>query len=221
MKSLKVVVVLVVLFTLIGAAVPVTAAADSNPCGSVYYVRWGDTLAKIAARCNSTVAILLRANPQIADPNHIRTGQRRNILPRGTQVPVFNQVKIYLIALGAGTPGNIGCGDMPVAVTRNVRPTTAPLTAAIGQLLSLRGQYYGESGLFNPLYRSSLSIQSVTLVNRHATIRLAGTLRFDGGCQGAAIKAVFDRTALQYSTVKSVSVFVNGRPLTDILAEEP
>jgi LysM repeat protein len=215
MKSLKLVVVLVVLFTLIGAAAPASAVAHSTPCGNIYYVRWGDTLAKIAARCNSTVAILLRANPQVADPDHIHAGQRLNILPRGTQVPVFKQVKIYLIGLG-----NQNCGT-PIAVVRNVRPTTAPLTAAVGQMLALGDQYYGESGLFNPLYQSNLSIQSVTLVSGKATIRLAGTLRVHGACHGANIKTVFDRTALQFSTVKSVAVFINGRSLIDILSEEP
>jgi hypothetical protein len=133
---------------------------------------------------------------------------------------VFTQVKVYPIALGEGTPGNIGCGDKPVAVTRNVRPTTAPLTAAIRELITLKGKHYGESGLFNPLYQSNLSIQTVTLVNGKASIRLVGTLHVEGACQGAAVKAVFDRTALQFSTVKSVSVYINGRSLIDILSEE-
>jgi LysM repeat protein len=222
MKSLNLVLVLVVMFTLIGGAAPTVAAAStnphgrvSNPCGEFYFVRWGDTLAKIAARCHSTVAILLRANPQIADPDRIYVGQRLNILPRGTHVPVFKEVKIYLIGRG-----NQNCGT-PIAVVRNVRPTTAPLTAAVGQMLALHDQYYGESGLFNPLYQSDLSIRTVTLVNGKATIRLVGTLDVNGACHGANIKTVFDRTALQFSTVESVAVFINGRPLIDILSEEP
>jgi LysM repeat protein len=221
MKPLKFVLVLVVLFTLIGGPVQAVSAAStqphrgvSNPCGEFYTVRWGDTLAKIAARCNSTVAILMRANPQVANPDRIVAGQRLNILPRGVHVPVFKQVQIFLIG-----PGNQNCGT-PIAVVRHVRPTTAPLTAAIQELITLKGEYYGESGLFNPLHRSNLSIETVTLVNGKATIRLTGTLRVDGACHGANIKTVFDRTALQFSTVKSAKVFINGRPLVDILSEE-
>jgi len=221
MKSLKLILVLVVLFTVLGGAAPGGVAASTrphhgvwNPCGEFYYVRWGDTLAKIAARCNSTVAILIRANPQVVNPDCIYVGQRLNILPRGVYVPVFRQVKIYLIGLG-----NIDCGT-PVAVVRRVRPTTAPLTAAIQELITLKEQYYGESGLFNPLYQSNLSIETVTLESGMATIRLVGTLHVEGACHGATIKTVFDRTSLQFSTVDSAAVFINGRSLLDILSEE-
>ena len=220
MKFFRLILVVFVLSTLVGGASTVSAASGAPSCSDPYTVRWGDTLAKIAARCNSTVAILIRANPQIANPNRIYPGQLINVLPVNSGVPLFTQVKVFLIAPGAGVPGNIGCGDLPVAVTRTVPATTAPLTAAIGQLIGLRDQYYGQSGLFNPLYQSNLSIQSVTLANGVANIRLVGTFYIGGVCQGAMVKSVFDRTALQFSTVKSVNVFINGRPLVDILSEE-
>ena len=219
MKSLKLVLVLVVLFTLIGGAAPAAAAANpavesrtrvvmSTTC--VGATRWRRSRRAATARSQSSCGPTRRS--QIRTSSTPASGS--NILPRGTYVPVFTQVRIYLIGLG-----NQDCGT-PVAVVRNVRPTTAPLTAAVGQMLALRDEYLGESGLFNPLYQSDLSIQSVTLVNGKATIRLAGTLRVNGACHGANIKTVFDRTALQYSTVKSVAVFINGRPLIDILSEE-
>ena len=222
MKSVKLFLVLVILFTSIGGATPAAVAAStkphgsvSNPCGEFYHVRHGDTLSKIATRCNSTVAILLRANPQVTDPDRIHAGQRLNVLPRGTNVPLFKHVKIYLIGRG-----NQDCGK-PIPVERDVRPTTAPLTSAIQQLITLDEEHFGESGLWNPLYRSDLSIETVTLVNGKARIRLTGDLRVHGACHSANIKAVFDRTARQFSTVKSSSVFINGRPLADILSEEP
>jgi LysM repeat protein len=49
--------------------------AATGPCGSAVAVRPGDTMAWIAARCRTTVAALLRANPQITNPNVIRVGQ--------------------------------------------------------------------------------------------------------------------------------------------------
>jgi LysM repeat protein len=220
MKFVRVFLAVVVLFTMVGGASSVSAAPRAPSCSDPYTVRWGDTLAKIAARCNSTVAILIRANPQIANPNRIYPGQLINVLPVHSGVPLFTQVKVFLIAPGSGAPGNIGCGDLPVAVTRNVSATTAPLTAAIGQLIGLRDQYYGQSGLFNSLYQSSLSIESVTLVNGVATIRLRGSFLIGGACQGPMVQAVFDRTAKQFSTVKTVNVYINGRPLVDILSEE-
>ena len=47
----------------------------TGPCGSSVAVRPGDTMTRIAARCRTTVAALLRANPQITNPNVIRVGQ--------------------------------------------------------------------------------------------------------------------------------------------------
>lgn len=43
--------------------------------GQVYYAQRGDTLRKIAAKFNTTVDAILRANPQISNPNVIYVGQ--------------------------------------------------------------------------------------------------------------------------------------------------
>ncbi len=49
--------------------------AAAGACGSAVTVRPGDTMARIAARCRTSVAALARANPQITNPNVIRVGQ--------------------------------------------------------------------------------------------------------------------------------------------------
>src|ERR1044072_7976401 len=48
-----------------------------------YTVKAGDSLSKIAARYGLTLAQLLQANPQIADPNRINVGDTVN-LPDGS-----------------------------------------------------------------------------------------------------------------------------------------
>lgn len=45
---------------------------------NIYEVKSGDSLSKIASRCNMTLKELLAKNPQIKDPNKIRTGQKIN-----------------------------------------------------------------------------------------------------------------------------------------------
>ena len=45
------------------------------PSGQVYYVQRGDTLRKIASKFSTTVDALLKANPQIGNPNVIYVGQ--------------------------------------------------------------------------------------------------------------------------------------------------
>lgn len=49
--------------------------AHAHGCGADYKVRFGDTLAGIAARCGSTVGRFLAANPQIEHPAYIYAGE--------------------------------------------------------------------------------------------------------------------------------------------------
>ena len=181
--------------------------------GTTYIVRRGDTLANIAARFGVTTTALLRANPQIRNANYITVGQKLTI--PGSTAPVFSTVNIALINVGGGT---IGCSDGIVMVQRNVAATQAPLTAAIGQLLSIKQQNYGQSGLYNALYASNLSIQSISIVNGKALIYLVGQLSSGGVCDDPRIIAQFHYTATQFSTVSSVQVYVNGIPLESLLS---
>ncbi len=52
-----------------------SAPAQAGGCGSSYQVGYGDTLAKIAARCGTTVYAIMQVNPYIRNPNLIRVGQ--------------------------------------------------------------------------------------------------------------------------------------------------
>ena len=56
------------------SAPPRPAPAPGRP--RVYAVRPGDTLSAIARAQHVTLPALLRANPQIKDPNRIAVGQR-------------------------------------------------------------------------------------------------------------------------------------------------
>ena len=201
------------------SAAPAVAAAPL--ASTVYTVRAGDTLAKIAARFGVSVAAIMAANPQITNPDRIYIGQRITIPgPGGSQptpAPATTRVNIYLIGLGGGS---VGCGDQVVAVVRDVPRTNAPLTAALNLLLSQKSQYYGESGLYNALYQSNLSIASITRNGTAWTINLAGTLRLGGVCDSPRVKAQLEQTALQFSTVKSVRYFVNGVALETLLSSK-
>jgi LysM repeat protein len=59
---------------------PVSASTTSaghlsEGCGITYKVQSGDSLAKIAMRCDLTISKLISLNPQIHDPNLIYAGQ--------------------------------------------------------------------------------------------------------------------------------------------------
>ncbi len=131
-------------------------------------------------------------------------------------------IKIFMIAEGDnGASGKmIGCGDSAVAVNHEVPKTDAVLKAAIEQLLSIKDKSYGGSGLVNSLYQSNLQLQSVSISNGKATIKLTGTIMSQGSCDDPRLKAQLEETALQFSTVKEVEILVNDKDINDIFSQK-
>jgi hypothetical protein len=129
-------------------------------------------------------------------------------------------VQIYLIALeDNGVSGKpVGCGDSAVPVRVEIQPTQGVLKAAYEALLSIKSQYYGESGLYNSLYQSDLHLQSAKIENGTAVIHLTGQLMLGGECDDPRVGAQLEETAKQFPTVKDVSIFINDRPLADVLS---
>jgi hypothetical protein len=127
---------------------------------------------------------------------------------------------IYLVAIDDnGTSGKlIGCGDSLVPVEVLIKPTSGVLRAALNALLSIRDQFYGLSGLYNALYQSSLQIGDVSIVDGQAIIHLTGTIMMGGECDIPRVEAQLTEIALQFSTVNSVSVYINDVPLKDYLS---
>jgi peptidoglycan endopeptidase LytF len=74
------------------------AFAGSSACGGNYTVSSGDTLRKIAARCDTTVSALLLANPQIYNADRIYTGQVL-VMP-GAVFHGGNGYDVYVVARG-------------------------------------------------------------------------------------------------------------------------
>jgi len=190
------------------------------PGPATYVVKRGDTLGTIAYRFHTTVAALMKANPLIGNPNRIYPGQVIKLPvtpepPTPPGPPSFTRVQVPLIAMS--TNGPVGCGDTVVMVTRNVSATIAPLTAAVQQLLSIHDRFYGQSGLYDPLYNAYLAVQSVTINNGLATIKLTGKLSLGGECDDPRVAAQFDALGHQFSSVQKVQVFINGTPLENLL----
>jgi LysM repeat protein len=185
---------------------------------TIYTVKRGDTLIRIARMFNTTVAAILAANPSIRSANRIYPGQRL-VIPAPSR---FTTANIYLIALGDnGRSGKkIGCNDSVIPVRVTFGSTQAPLTAALRNLLALKSQMYGESGLYNALYQSNLRVQRITINSGRATIWLAGAFQLGGVCDSPRVEAQLRETALQFSTVNQVSIFINGRPLEEVLSEK-
>ncbi len=133
----------------------------------------------------------------------------------------IDRVSIYLVAeQDNGKAGDlIGCGDSIIAVERQIAPTQAPLTAALEELLSLADKYYGESGLYNALYQSKLTVGDITIdPNGKTMIYLEGTLLSGGMCDDPRIIAQLTYTAKQFSTVKDAAIYINGTLIEELLS---
>ena len=124
-------------------------------------------------------------------------------------------VKVYVIARGDGgaTGPKIGCGDSVVAVNRTLPYSTTPLTDAMKELLTIHDPFYGQSGLYNALTGSRLQVDSVALTGGVATIRLSGSVSIAGECDNPRFEAQLRHTALQFASVRTANIYVNGKGL--------
>lgn len=201
----------------IPGAVPTPAPA--GPCGATYIVQRGDSLSSISRRCGVSLFALIAANAGIWNRNLIYPGQQI-VIPQAGGSPISRQTFIYLIAVGDnGRSGTkIGCDDSLVPVTVNIGNTSAVLTETLRYMLSLRDQYYGQSGLYNALYNSRLTVDRVTIQNGLASIYLSGQLSLAGVCDNPRVDAQIRYIALQFRTVTSVAIYLNGQPLQNFLS---
>ncbi len=129
-------------------------------------------------------------------------------------------VQVYLIAIDDnGQSGNpVGCGDSAVPIQVQIEPTQGVLKAALEALLSIKEQYYGQSGLYNALYQSDLMVDSVKITGGKAEVQLSGLMILGGECDNPRVQAQLEQTILQFSTVTEVEVFINGKTLADALS---
>lgn len=132
------------------------------------------------------------------------------------------KIKIFMIAENDnGKSGKlIGCGDSAVGVEREIPKTAGVLKAALEELLKVEGQKYGESGLYNALYQSDLKLESASIENETAIIKISGEIITSGTCDDPRFKAQIEETALQFPTVKKVEIFVNDKNLDEIFSQQ-
>ena len=89
----------ILLIAIVVASFATTSAAfAASTCSTNYYVVSGDTLRKIATKCNTTIYALRRANPEIGSGDLIYPGQ--SLLLPGALLYGNNGFNTYIIARG-------------------------------------------------------------------------------------------------------------------------
>jgi len=101
-----------------------------------------------------------------------------------------------------------------VMVTRTIPATTAPLTAAL-KVLFTEKENSVPSTEYNFIARTSdtLAFDRTTIEDGTANIYLIGALSgLSGACDDPRAQIQIEETALQFSTVQRVQIFLNGTP---------
>ncbi|MFJ6269204.1 hypothetical protein ACIQG8_04355 [Pseudarthrobacter oxydans] len=127
---------------------------------------------------------------------------------------------IYYVAVDDdGVSGPlIGCGDSLVATTTAPVRFTDQVRPSVEALLSNKSRDVGLSGLVNVLYQSNLTYTGGELAGSTITIYLTGQFMLGGVCDIPRAKAQLEYTAMAAAGATSAQVFVNGRPIDEVLS---
>jgi len=105
-----------------------------------------------------------------------------------------------------------GC-DVVALVPQRITPTPRVLNAAIALLFGGIDDFGFTPGNFIAT-QTDLRFVEATIQNRVATVHLAGSVGpIAGVCDVPRIETQIEQTALQFSTVDAVNIFLNGEPL--------
>ncbi len=127
---------------------------------------------------------------------------------------------VYYVAVGDnGVSGpKIGCGDSLVATTTAPVKFTDQVRPSVETLLANKKRDVGLSGLINVLYQSNLAYLGGELNGSTISIWLSGNFMLGGVCDIPRAKAQLEYTAMAASGATSALVYVNGRPIDEVLS---
>lgn len=142
-----------------------------------------------------------------------------------TQGVEGSSLQLAFIALednGASGP-MVGCGDSVILVNDWVEtplPTQKDhVVRALTDLFAVESSAYGESGLYNALDQSSLSVDSVTFTTDTVEVQLSGTWSSAGVCDDPRMSAQIEETIRGNIDLESseLKVTVNGKTLDQLM----
>ena len=121
----------------------------------------------------------------------------------------FTVVQVPLITSG----GDVGCGDKIIFAPHTVEPkTTAVLDATYRTLFELKEfPEIKEDNVRNVVgSEMKLIYEGVSLKDRVARLQLSGMTETIAHCSVPAFRAQIEQAALQFNTVNTLEVYING-----------
>lgn len=150
----------------------------------------------------------LDATASPTDPLATTTGA----YPVPSDVAPTTKVKVALLDYTGEMPGKSRGCDHVILVDRVVPQTTAPLNAALRELFAIPESEVDGLGNFIPRTASTLRFDSATIQDGVARVYLSGSLSgLAGVCDDPRAKIQIEETALQFPTVQSVVLYLNGQ----------
>jgi hypothetical protein len=113
------------------------------------------------------------------------------------------------------------CGHYLIPASIGVLPSGDPQTdvaTVLGRLFNTKVMYV--SGLYNPLYASTLQITNVSydITNNEILVQTSGSLVKMEVCDATYIKSQVNTTLRNIPGVQRVEIKVNGTPLNDLIS---
>jgi hypothetical protein len=142
----------------------------------------------------------------------------------GTNEPLQINVEVAYIALNDnGSSGPlVGCGDSEVLTEVTVSGhlnTESRVQSALENLFANKDQYLGESGLYNSLYQSALTVDSVSIEGKTIDVEISGETLSAGECDDPRmvdqIRATVENN-LDSDRKFIITINLNGKPLEKI-----
>jgi sporulation and spore germination protein len=133
---------------------------------------------------------------------------------------VTERARVYLVERedGGVNGRRIGCGDSAVPVEVTLERREPALQGSFDALLSMTEPWDDRSGLYNALYASRLEIDRIDRSGAEVKVYLKGYLEIGEECDGKRILAQLTETALQYPDVQRATFYLEGKPLSGLLA---
>lgn len=156
----------------------------------------------------TVITLLVLSNPKAGAPSI------------DDEISQSGPLTLYFVAVDDnGQSGvGVGCGDSLISVLTDSVTTTDKVKSAFDMLLQDKNQYYGQSGLYNTLYKSNLAFVSSEIANNVVTVHLSGTVSLGGTCDNPRVKAQLESTAEAAAGVTESLIYINDKTLDEVLS---
>lgn len=126
-----------------------------------------------------------------------------------------NQTTVYMVAIGddgaSGPP--VGCNDSLIGVKRYAEMTdnvATNVSLSLKALFAIDDEWYGQSGFYNALHQSSITVTEVTNNDGVVTVSLDGATVVSGVCDEPRLIGQIVLTVLNVPGVTGASITLNG-----------